>query len=320
MDQDTKRNVKLGLFVILGLVIFIFGIFLVGAKSGLFSKSFTVYSVFKNTSGLKPGGNIRFDGVKVGVVKSVTIINDSSVRVDMNIDESKHEFITKTAIATIASDGLMGDELVNITSGSFGSPMAQNGDRIESKQPMNMDKAFATLSGTNDNINVITADIKTLTEALNSKNNSIQTLFTDTMMTADLQQSIANLKTMSQVFLQEGNDLRKATGEITHGNGVLADVISNPELKNNLNNTVLKLKETSDKLGVIADQANITMQHANTGNGTVNTLLTDTAMAGNLKASVINIKKASATLNQDLEALQHSFLLKGYFRKKSSGN
>jgi len=204
MDQDTKRNIKLGLFVILGLIIFIFGIFLVGAKSGLFSKSFAVYSIFKNTSGLKPGGNIRFDGVKVGIVKSVTIINDSSVRVDMNIDESKHEFITKTAVASIASDGLMGDELVNITSGSYGSPEAENGDRIQSKQPINMDKEIATLSGTNDNINAITSEIKNLTGALNTKNNTIQTLFKDTTMTANLQRSIANLKRMSEVFLQEG--------------------------------------------------------------------------------------------------------------------
>jgi len=82
----------------------------------------------------------------------------------------------------------------------------------------------------------------------------------------------------------------------------------------------LKLKETSDKLGTIADQANLTMQHANSGNGTVNTLLTDTVMANNLKASVVNIRKASATLNQDLVALQHSILLKGYFKKKSDGN
>ena len=54
MDQDTKRNIMLGLFVVLGIIIFIFGIFLVGAKSGLFTKSFMVYAMFKNTSGLKP--------------------------------------------------------------------------------------------------------------------------------------------------------------------------------------------------------------------------------------------------------------------------
>src|ERR1700746_3906204 len=111
MDQDTKRNVKLGLFVIIGIIVFIFGIFLVGAKNGLFTKSFKVYAIFKNISGLKPGAIIRFDGVKVGNVKDVTIINDSSVRVDMNIDESKHEFITKSAHASITSDGLMGDQI-----------------------------------------------------------------------------------------------------------------------------------------------------------------------------------------------------------------
>jgi len=318
MDQDTKRNIKLGLFVVVGIIVFIFGIFLVGAKSGLFTKSFNVYAIFKNTSGLKPGANIRFDGVKVGTVKSVTIMNDSSIRVDMNIDESKHEFITKTAIASVASDGLMGDEIVNITSGTPGSPMTQNGDQLQSSQPLDMDKMIAKLSGTSDNVNAITENLKHLTDDLNTKNGSIQSLFKDTTMAVNLQQTFANLKATSDVFLAEGNDLRRTTNELTHGNGVVAKLINDPTLSNNLTSTVAKLKETSDKLGTIADQANLTMQHANTGNGPLNTVLTDTAMANNIKAIIANLKKASINLNEDLIAAQHNFLLRGYFKNKDN--
>jgi len=316
MDQDTKRNIRLGLFVVLGIIIFIFGIFLVGAKSGLFTKSFTVYSVFKNTSGLKPGANIRFDGVKVGTVKSVTIENDSSIRVDMNIDESKREFITKSAVASIASDGLMGDELVNITAGTYGSPQAENGDRIASKQPMNMDDMVAKLSGTSNNVSAITENLKNLTDNLNTKNGSIQSLFKDTTMAINLEKTLANLKTMSEVYIQEGNDLRKTTNELTHGNGVLNKLVNDKELSDNLTNTIVKLKETSDKLSTIADQANITMQHANSGNGPLNTVLTDAEMANNIKETVANLKKSSVLLNEDLTAAQHNFLLRGYFKNR----
>jgi len=316
MDQDTKRNVKLGLFVIIGIIVFIFGIFLVGAKGGMFTKSFKVYAIFKNTSGLKSGGNVRFDGVKVGIVKDVTIANDSSVRVDMNIDESKHEFITKTAVASIASDGLMGDELVNITSGTLGSPEAENGDRIASREPMSMEKMIARLSGTSDNVNVITENLKNLTNDLNSKNGSIQSLFKDTTMAVNLRQTFANLKATSEVFLAEGNDVRHLTDQISHGNGVLAKLINDPVLSNNLSAAVTKLKETSDKLGMVADQASVTMQHANSGSGPLNTVLTDAEMSNNIKETVANLKKASVTLNEDLVAAQHNFLLKGYFKDK----
>ena len=316
MDQDTKRNIRLGLFVVLGIIIFIFGIFLVGAKSGLFSKSFTIYAVFKNTSGLKPGANIRFDGVKVGNVKTVSIMNDSSVRVDMSIDESKHEFIKKSAVASITSDGLMGDQIVNLTTETPGSPMAENGDRIGTSQPMNIDKLVASLSGTGNNVNAITENLKNLTDELNNKKSSINTLVSDTIMAGNIQQSLANLKTITQVFLQEGNDLRRATDEISHGNGVLPKLINDPTLSNNLASTVAKLKETSEKLGTIADQASVTMQHANSGNGPLNTVLTDTGMANNIKITVLNLKKASANLNEDLVAAQHNFLLRGYFKNK----
>ena len=318
MDQDTKRNIKLGLFVVLGIIIFIFGIFLVGAKSGLFTKSFTVYAVFKNTSGLKPGANIRFDGVKVGTVKTVTITNDSSIRVDMNIDESKREFITKAAVASIASDGLMGDELVNITAGAHSSPLAENGDQIASRQPMDMDNMIAKLSGTSNNVNAITENLKLLTDELNTKNGSIQALFKDTTMAVNIQQTLANLKSMSEIYIAEGNDLRRTTNELTHGNGVLNKLVNDPTLSNNLSETISKLKQTSDKLGTIADQASVTMQHANSGNGPLNTVLTDTAMANNIKATVANLKRSTILLNEDLTAAQHNFLLRGYFKNKDN--
>jgi len=316
MDKETKLNIRLGLFVAIGIVIFIVGIFLVGARNGMFTKSFTIKAYFTNTSGLKPGGNVRYDGVKVGIVKTVKIINDSTVEVIMSIDESKHEFITKSATATIASDGLMGDKLVNIMSGIPNSPQTEEGDVIKTKKDINMDAMLEKLGGTSDNINVITDNLKNITSDLNSKKGAIQSLYKDTSLTIELRQTFANLNTMSLDVKRAGQSIEQITSKMQNGKGAISEVLNDTALGRNLVKTISNLKETSEKLSAASDQVNLTMRRVNSPNGPVNTLLTDTSLSNNIKQSAVNIKKASERLDEDLEGLQHSFLLKGYFKKK----
>src|SRR5208283_5193366 len=103
MNKELKRNIMLGLFITAGIIIFIIGIFLVGSRNELFTKTFSIRAVFNNASGLKTGCIVRFNGVKVGIVKSVVNINDSMVIVDIHIEEVKRALIKKSAVATIAT-------------------------------------------------------------------------------------------------------------------------------------------------------------------------------------------------------------------------
>src|SRR6187431_219686 len=94
--MDTKTNkfkVRLGLFVAGGLTLFILAIFIIGKQKNLFNPVFKLTSTFKNVSGLQVGNNIRFSGINVGTVDNITIINDSTVRVDMMIRKEVQQFI-----------------------------------------------------------------------------------------------------------------------------------------------------------------------------------------------------------------------------------
>jgi phospholipid/cholesterol/gamma-HCH transport system substrate-binding protein len=316
MDKETKINVKLGLFVAIGILIFIVGIFFIGARNGMFSKAFNVKTYFADASGLKEGGNVRYDGVKVGIVKKVILINDSTVEVDLQIDESKHEFITKSAITSISSDGLMGDKLVNVTSGKPNSPMAENGDILKSKEAVNTDKIISKLTVTNDNIGVISENLKNITSDLNTKKGAVQSLYKDTTLAIELRKTFKNLNTMSVDVLTAGENVKMMTAKMQSGKGSISQILNDTTMGRNLARTISKLKETSDKLNSASDAINTTMRQVNSGQGPVHMLLTDSATANNIRQSMSNLKKASYTLNQDLEGLQHSFLLKGYFKKK----
>jgi phospholipid/cholesterol/gamma-HCH transport system substrate-binding protein len=91
-------------------------------------------------------------------------------------------------------------------------------------------------------------------------------------------------------------------------------------LANNLEASIAQIKAASDKLLDVSNELNRTTQNINSGNGVAAKLLSDTALANNVQQSVTNIRDASDALNQNMEALKHSFLLRGYFRKQEKQN
>src|SRR3954471_14432886 len=112
MNKGISNQLKLGIFVATGLAIFTIAIFWIGKQKHLFNATFSLHAVFTNISGLQVGNNVRFSGINVGTVDNVAIINDTSVKVTMVLDENVKKFIKKDSYATIGSEGLMGDRII----------------------------------------------------------------------------------------------------------------------------------------------------------------------------------------------------------------
>src|SRR3954467_4095051 len=119
MRTTSSQKIKIGLFAFAGLLILVLAVFFIGNQKGLFNSTFNVYGRFKNVSGLQVGNNVRFAGINVGVVQSINIVTDSSVRVYLTLNKSVKKFIKKDSKLSIGSDGLMGDKLVVIAPGGI---------------------------------------------------------------------------------------------------------------------------------------------------------------------------------------------------------
>lgn len=317
MDKIRQKNIWLGVFVIAGLGVFITGLFFVGSKNELFTKTFTITAKFSNANGLKPGSNVRFNGVKAGIVKSVHLISDTLVQVDMQIEESKRRFIFNNAVASIVSDGLMGDKMVNVVAGNGTAPAIRNNDVIPAHNPIATDKILQTLYVTNENVKVISENLRKLTGDLNTQNGTIQSLYKDPDMAQNLRESFKNLNAVSNKVLMAGNALQQITTQIQKGNGLAGEIIYDTMLGKKLTHTLDNLKETSDQLIGVTGQLSTTLRQADSGKGTINMLLSDTTFSGNLEQSIVNIKSASVKLDQNMEAFKHNFLTRRYFRKKA---
>src|ERR1700740_3855370 len=114
MKTTSGQKIKIGVFAMAGLVVLVLAIFLIGNKKSLFSATFNIHGMFKNVNGLQVGNNVRFAGINVGVVQDINIITDSTVRVDLTLNNNVKKFIKKDCKISIGSDGLMGDKLVVI--------------------------------------------------------------------------------------------------------------------------------------------------------------------------------------------------------------
>lgn len=199
MDTHTQKfKIRLGLFVAGGLALFVLAIFIIGRQKNLFNPVFKVTTTFFNVSGLQVGNNIRFTGINVGTVDNITIINDSTVRVDMLIKKEVNKFIKSDCIVAIGSEGLIGDRLLVITQGSTDAPIVKEGQVLLSKEPVETDAIMASLRVTAGNAEVITEQLAEIMTKINTGKGTMGRLIQDTAIASNLSQTIVNLKKSSK--------------------------------------------------------------------------------------------------------------------------
>jgi len=199
MDTHSpKFKVRLGLFVAGGLALFILAIFIIGKQKNLFNPVIKLTTTFYNVSGLQVGNNIRFSGVNVGTVDNISIINDSTVRVELLIRKEVQQFIKSDSEAAIGSEGLIGDRLLVVSQGSFNAPTVRSGEELYSIEPVETDAIMLSLAVTAENAEVITQELAEIMLNINSGTGTLGRLIQDTTIARNLNQTIINLKKSSK--------------------------------------------------------------------------------------------------------------------------
>jgi len=202
MKKESGLTWKLGMFVIIGLVLFVGTIYFVGKQKNLFGNTFHLKAQFKTVSGLKEGNNVRFSGINVGTVNGIELITDTSVMVDLVIKKNVQQFIKTDAIASIGSDGLMGDKVLTISPGTVSGTPVKNKDIISSKSAVEIADIMASLKTSVDNAGIITAQLAQLSYKINNGNGALSKLISDEGFSNSLQSTLTNLKTNTGEFAQ----------------------------------------------------------------------------------------------------------------------
>jgi len=206
--HSQKFKIRLGLFIAGGLALFVIAIFIIGKQKNLFNPVFELTTTFYNVSGLQVGNNIRLTGISVGTVDDITIINDSTVRVDMLIKKEVQQFIKSDCIVAIGSEGLIGDRLLVITRGSNDAPIVKEGQRLASTEPVETDAIMASLQVTAGNAEIISAQLAEIIFNINNGKGTIGKLIQDSTIAENLSQTMMHIKT-SSIGLEENMEAAK---------------------------------------------------------------------------------------------------------------
>lgn len=197
-NYSQKFKIRLGLFILIGLSLFVLAIFIIGKQRNLFNPVFKINSTFYNVSGLQVGNNVRLFGINVGTVDQIIIINDSTVRVDMLIRTDVKRFIKKDSEIAIGSEGLIGDRLLIITQGSTDADIVNNGDFLISEEPVETDAIMASLRLTAGNAEIISQELAEIMVKINSGKGTLGRLIQDSTISANFNQTMVNLNKSSK--------------------------------------------------------------------------------------------------------------------------
>lgn len=270
MKTDAGQKIKIGVFTIVGILLFVGGIFIIGSKKNMFGNTFMVYGTFSNVGGLGVGNNIRYAGINVGTVQDIRIISDTSIRVDMLMKNDIKPFLKADAVASIGSDGLMGDKLITISPGSSNdNKLLTPGSEIKTLNPIDFDKVIGQFTNVATNAEIITGELADMAIQIREGNGTISKLLYTDDLSVSLEKTADNAATIT-------NSLADIATHIRSGRGSVGSLIYTDSLSNTL--------ETA----------------GNTAN-----------------AAMLTIQEGAHNFNENMKALQSSFLFRGYFKRRS---
>jgi phospholipid/cholesterol/gamma-HCH transport system substrate-binding protein len=294
---------KLGIFIFLGSVLLIIGIFVLGNKEALFKSTFTVKAFFQNVEGLRDGAPVRLSGVDVGAVKSIRIMGDraSVIEVSMRLLSDVKRFIRKDTEAGIETEGLVGYKFIALYIKESNADHVEDGGTILAKEPVSFADVIEETQGIMSYTKEMTQNLAEIVSKINSGQGTLGKILNDdalyyatTKVTESASTSLdsitSDLRNVVAVFKDLGSGLNKTVG------GINSTV-------QNVDSVIANVKEGKGVLGSLLAEGN--------SNDT-----TIAAIIKNLKEITNEAKIAAGRLNENMEALKHNWLFKGYFEDR----
>ncbi len=319
-ESSNKRAVTVGIFVFLGLIFLIAGVLLIGDLHETFKKKMQVISQFDDVNGLQSGNSIWFSGVKIGTVSSIRLYGESQVVVGLKIDIKAQQYIRKDALVKISTDGLIGNKILVIYGGTPQYAQVEEGDTLAVEKTFSTEDMINTLQKNNENILEITTDFKsvsknfkTISQKLTTSEGSIGKLLNDDVLYNNINTAATSMKNASAKAQELTGSLARFSEGLNKEGNLAHDLVNDTVVFNSIKNSVLQLQEIADTASVFIENLKKAGSNPRTS---VGVLLHDEKAGDHLKATIKNLESGSKKLDEDLEALQHNFLLRKFFKKK----
>lgn len=314
MEQNFK-NIRLGLFVIIGTLCLVMALYFIGNNQNLFGSKFNVHAVFKNVSGLQKGNNIRFSGINIGTVKRITMISDTSVVVSFILREEMNQFIRSNAVASLGTDGLLGNRIINIIPGRGNDRLIRDGDTLQVYSGIDEDEMFSLLEKTNYNVAVITNSLVDILRDVQDGKGTVGRLFSDSMLTQQINETVRNLNASSHRAISILDALDENVARVNAGQGTVGMLLNDTTLASRIYQIFDELQASTQNIEEISVAVGQMLTQVKEGPGLTGSIMNDSTMVYSLEESLENIRQGTESFSENMEAMKHNFLFRGYFKK-----
>ena len=313
-DTSYKRPVIVGIFVFIGLVVFMTGILMIGNLHETFKRKIKLTAVFNDVNGLQQGNNVWFSGVKVGTVSKLEFVENEQVRVELKVEEKAIQYIHKNSYVKISTDGLIGNKILVIYGGTATMPGVEEGDMLGVEKTFTSEDMINTLQKNNENLLLITDDFKSVSADLAGGKGTVGKLLKDEAIYDQLNSATVSLQNATI----KADHLLSSLNTFSNGlnkKGTLANQLTTDTVVfNALKSSMTSLQHIVDTASIFVNTLNAAGKNSKTP---VGVLLHDEETGARIKQTITNLESSSLKLNEDLEAMQHSILLRRYFKKKN---
>jgi phospholipid/cholesterol/gamma-HCH transport system substrate-binding protein len=343
MKNKQRKNLIVGIFVTLGLFIFIMAIYLVGKKENLFGSPVTIAAIFEDVQGLREGDNVRMSGIDIGTVRSLSFMDDNRVYIEMNLAADQVMFVKEDSRVTIGSEGLMGSKVVMIIPGTITAPPVSENDTLVTVEQVDIDDILIEVNKSSENIAIVSNELISITRKINRGDGIFGKIFTDTTLTQNLDDATRNISYITenlyrlseQVSSGQGivgklfadtsltqeigaagqnideitNNLREITEKINKGEGVFGRMFTDTSLTKNLYLSSRNLQETSRSMMLLAERLN-------SDSSALNLLIDDPVFADSLKILLDRLNTGVVEATDAADAIQRSGLIRLFSKKK----
>jgi len=313
-ESPNRRPVIVGLFVFIGLLFLVGGILMIGNLRETFKPKMKIVALFDDVSGLQAGNNVWFSGVKIGTVSNLKFYGKSQVEVSMNVEDKAQQYIRKDAMVKISSDGLIGNRILIIYGGTATAVQVEDGDTLGVEKTFNSEDMINTAQENNKNLLAITNDFKAISKKLAAGDGTVGKLLNDNSVYDNINAATASLQAASAKAQQLVSSLNAFSSGLNKKGTLANELTTDTVVFNSVKASVLKLQKMADTATVFIRNLK---QAGSNPRTSIGVLLHDEEAGARLKATIKNLEGSSKKLNEDLEAAQHSILLRGFFKKKA---
>ncbi len=313
MTERNSKELKTGIFVLATTLLFILALYKLGSKRSMFGSAIKISAVFKNVNGLVAGNNVRFGGIDIGTVSHVRIIADTAILAELQIEKSLAGYISTTCIASIGTDGLMGNKIVNLLPGRSGGAPVKEGAILTIQPQVEFDNAVRTLNKTNDNLEQITDDVKVITGRFSEKN-TLWSVLMDSAVAGNVKEVVLDIRTSGKNVKSLSIGLNDLVNHINTGKGPLGVLLRDSSMTQNLEHAVSDLRLTARQASQVTGAFDMITGKILNGEGSIGLLLKDTGLVHRVDYAILDFKTGAANFDTSMVALKHNFFFRRYFK------